>query len=436
MHKDGKFQDCQLMTKEIKNKIVPEFRFPEFVNDKEWEEKFVEDFFLVGSSKRVLQEDWTNQGIPFYRTRELVSLSKNEPFGSEIFISEELFSEISEKYGLPSEGDFLVSGVGTLGICYQVQANDKFYFKDGNVLWFKIGKGLDSTYFKYCFQSQYIQKQIFGQASISTVGTYTIQNAKKTTLWYPPTINEQQKIAGCLSSLDDLITAQSQKFEALKAHKKGLMQQLFPAEGETVPKLRFEEFRESGEWHLRKLDQVAAVARGKSKHRPRDADFLYGGVYPFIQTGDIRKAGLYLTDFTQTYSEAGLKQSKLWDEDTLCITIAANIAETAILKIKACFPDSIIGVIPKANMTTVLFLKYLFDNFKMQIQRQSQGMAQDNLNQEKLLNIDFIFPDYSEQQKIADCLSSLDELITAQTEKIEELKRHKKGLMQGLFPVA
>ncbi len=115
---------------------LPKLRFPEFRNAGEWEQRLIEDFFFVGSSKRVLQQDWTTQGVPFYRTRELVSLSKNEPFGSEIFISEELFRDISEKYGLPTEGDFLVSGVGTLGISYQVHAQDRFYFKDGNVLLF------------------------------------------------------------------------------------------------------------------------------------------------------------------------------------------------------------------------------------------------------------------------------------------------------------
>ena len=208
---------------------VPRLRFPEFLEAGEWEEKLIEDFFDVGSSKRVLQQDWTTQGVPFYRTRELVSLSKNEPFGSEIFISEELFREISEKYGLPAEGDFLVSGVGTLGISYQVQAQDRFYFKDGNVLWFKLRGGIVSTFFKYCFEADEIQNQILAQASISTVGTYTIQNAKVTKFSCPTDIEEQQKIADCLSSLDDLITAQSQKIDALKTHKKGLMQQLFPA---------------------------------------------------------------------------------------------------------------------------------------------------------------------------------------------------------------
>jgi Restriction endonuclease S subunits len=210
-------------------KTFPEWRFPEFRGSGEWEKRLVENFFVVGSSKRVLQENWTSQGVPFYRTRELVSLSKNEPFSSEIFISEKLFCELAKKYGVPSEGDFLISGVGTLGISYQVQTGDKFYFKDGNVLWFKLKTGLYSTYFKYCFESDYIQNQIIKQTSISTVGTYTIQNAKQTKFWYPPNSEEQKKIADCLSALDYLITSQTEKIEALKAHKKGLMQEFFPS---------------------------------------------------------------------------------------------------------------------------------------------------------------------------------------------------------------
>jgi type I restriction enzyme, S subunit len=156
----------------------PRLRFPEFEGVGGWKNQAVEDFFIVGSSKRILQKDWITQGIPFYRTRELVSLSKNERFRSEIFISEKIFSDLSKTHGVPTEGDFLVSGVGTLGIAYQVLADDKFYFKDGNVLWFKRRGGLNSTFFKYCFEYDEIQNQIFSQSSTSTVGTYTIQNAK------------------------------------------------------------------------------------------------------------------------------------------------------------------------------------------------------------------------------------------------------------------
>ncbi|MEH7275928.1 restriction endonuclease subunit S, partial [Neobacillus vireti] len=98
-----------------------------------------------------------------------------------------------------------------------------------------------------------------------------------------------------------------------------------------------------------KLNELGTVSRGKSRHRPRDDKSLYGGKYPFIQTGDVKKANFYIRDFKQTYNEKGLAQSKLWNKGTLCITIAANIAETAILDIDACFPDSIVGFIPDEN---------------------------------------------------------------------------------------
>ena len=198
-----------------------------------------------------------------------------------------------------------------------------------------------------------------------------------------------------------------------------------------IPTLRFQEFSDS--WYNKRLDEVSEINRGKSKHRPRNAKFLYGGNYPFVQTGDIREAGLYLDTYTQTYSENGLKQSKLWDEGTLCITIAANIAETSILKIKACFPDSIIGLIPDKERSTVLFIKHQFDKFKIDIQRLSQGVAQDNLNKEKLSKIKFQFPSLLEQQKIATFLTSVDKKTTQLQEKKTLLEHYKKGVMQQIF---
>ena len=113
-----------------------------------------------------------------------------------------------------------------------------------------------------------------------------------------------------------------------------------------------------------KLDELGFVGRGKSRHRPRNAAFLYGGRYPFFQTGDIKAANFHLTEYKQTYSEEGLAQSKLWKPGTLCITIAANIAESAILGIEGCFPDSVVGFVADPDKADVRFVKYYMDTLK------------------------------------------------------------------------
>lgn len=185
---------------------------------------------------------------------------------------------------------------------------------------------------------------------------------------------------------------------------------------------------------MRKLNELGYVGRGKSKHRPRDAAHLYGGPYPFVQTGDVKRAELFLTDYEQTYSEAGLAQSKLWESGTLCITIAANIAETAILDIEACFPDSVIGFIPDPDKADARYIKYLFDAIlKKRYQGFTQGAAQDNLSQSKLLSIDFPVPDITAQKRIADILSAYDELAKNNRRRIQLLEESARLLYREWF---
>ncbi len=187
-------------------------------------------------------------------------------------------------------------------------------------------------------------------------------------------------------------------------------------------------------WSLRHLDQLGHVSRGRSRHRPRDAAHLYGGPFPFIQTGDVKHAGLYITEYQQTYSEAGLAQSKLWPTGTLCITIAANIADTAILGIDACFPDSVIGFIPDPAEADARFVKYLFDaTIQERVQQFTQGAAQDNLSQEKLLSLEFQIPKVEEQQRIASILSTYDDLIENNRRRMALLEEAARQVYQEWF---
>lgn len=196
------------------------------------------------------------------------------------------------------------------------------------------------------------------------------------------------------------------------------------------PKLRFPEFE--GDWKKKGLKDIGTINRGKSKHRPRNDKRLYGGDIPFIQTGDVNNDKLYITEYTQTYTDFGLSQSKLWDENTLCITIAANIANTSILKFKSCFPDSLIGFIAN-DQSDIIFVKYTFDKIREELKKLSQGVAQDNLNLEKLNSISTLIPSLPEQQKIADYLSTIDNKINLLEEKKAQLALYKKAMMQKLF---
>lgn len=185
--------------------------------------------------------------------------------------------------------------------------------------------------------------------------------------------------------------------------------------------------------NLRKLDDIGVIARGKSKHRPRNDPILYGGKYPFIQTGDVKHANFYITSYSQTYSEKGLAQSKLWQPGTLCITIAANIADTAILKIPACFPDSIIGFIPHKNKADIRFVKYCLETYKLQIQSISRGTTQDNLSLEKLRSINFRVPILPVQEKIAAVLSAYDDLIENNNRRIAILEKMAEEIYREWF---
>lgn len=186
-------------------------------------------------------------------------------------------------------------------------------------------------------------------------------------------------------------------------------------------------------WEYKTLDQLGEVSRGRSRHRPRNDPSLFGGKYPFIQTADVKAANFYITEYDTTYNEKGLAQSKLWKPGTLCITIAANIADSGILAIDACFPDSVMGFTPYDGISDVRFIKYCFDILQQDCKKISQGTAQDNLSWEKLSTIRFPAPPIETQQKIADILSAYDNLIENNQKQIKLLEEAAQRLYKEWF---
>lgn len=254
-----------------------------------------------------------------------------------------------------------------------------------------------------------------------------------------PSRAEQQKIADCLTSLDELIAAESQKLTTLKTHKKGLMQQLFPREGETVPRLRFPEFREAGEWENKSLGEVCDVLQGYGF--PEALQGRTKGKYPFCKVSDISRAvaenGGILVEAANYVGDDELSKlrAKPIPPGT---TVFAKIGEALRLNRRAfvqteCLIDNnavgLKAIHGCADDYFVYLLSQLIDLNK------HCGGAVPSVNKSTLEAIEVVVPKPKEQKQIADCLSSLDDLITAQTKKIAALKTHKKGLMQQLFPV-
>lgn len=187
-------------------------------------------------------------------------------------------------------------------------------------------------------------------------------------------------------------------------------------------------------WNTMKLNELGTFARGKSKHRPRNDKKLFeGGGYPLVQTGEIKEANLYVNKHNAEYNEFGLSQSKIWKKDTLCITIAANIAETAILSYPMCFPDSIVGFNADKEVSSELFMHYIFTYIKQAIQKSASGSIQDNINIDYLEHLDFKIPNKNVQDKIINVLYNIDKKIEINNKVIEKLENLSQTIYNYWF---
>ena len=179
----------------------------------------------VCSTRRVHESDWTDSGVPFYRARELVALNEGRSI-TPLHISEKLYNELIASSGTIRPGDLLVTGVGSIGVPYLVKGNDKFYFKDGNIIWFKNRGEIWPDYFLHAFRSDRIQKQIMEMACVGTVGSYTITNGKRTLIALPP-LDEQKRIVEILDSLDGTISGLKSQLAKAQDIKRGMMAYFF-----------------------------------------------------------------------------------------------------------------------------------------------------------------------------------------------------------------
>ena len=236
-----------------------------------------------------------------------------------------------------------------------------------------------------------------------------------------PSLEMQLQITNEIDSVSELLNKRKQQLQKLDELVKARFVEMF---GDPISNSKnMEELP---------LNDLGELGRGVSKHRPRNAPELLGGEYPLIQTGDVANAELYIEDYNTTYSEIGLQQSKMWKAGTLCITIAANIAKTAILKFDACFPDSVVGFNANSK-TNNIFMHYWFTFFQRILEAQAPESAQKNINLKILSELNVIVPPIELQSEFVEFVQQIDKSKLSVQQSLEKLETLKKALMQKYF---
>lgn len=401
--------------------LVPRLRFPGFQG--EWEMIMLKNIAIVTSGQSPKGQNYNDigDGIPFYQGKT--------DFG-EVYIKPptKWTTQITK---LANKDDILMSvraPVGALNICTQRIC---------------IGRGLCTLHtgehkrFLYYLLTQY--NQLFIGNGGSVFDSINKKQIEETILPFPAISTEQQRIADCLSSLDDLISAEGRKLEALRAHKKGLMQQLFPREGEAVPRLRFPGFSNVGDWKNKQLKQLCKVLQGYGF--PEALQGRTEGKYPFCKVSDISKAvaenGGILASAANYLEDLELSKlkAKLIPAGAVVfakIGEALRLNRRAFVQNECLIDNNVVGLKAIHGIADDYFVYLLSQMIDL---NEHCGGAVPSVNKSTLEAIWVAVPELPEQQRIADCLSSLDDLIVAQARKVELLKQHKKGLMQQLFPV-
>ncbi len=271
------------------------------------------ELFDITSSKRVFESEWKKEGVPFYRAREIVRLAKLGFVDNELFISEDMFNRYSTKYGSPREGDIMVTGVGTLGVCYVVKKADRFYFKDGNIIWLRRMSDVDSRFVEYAFKSDFLRGQIEDSVG-ATVGTYTIIKAKNTLIPIPP-LAEQKRIVAILD----------QAFEAIDIAKANTEKNLRNAHEVFDTELNDLFRRRKDDWITKQLGEIGTTRTGSTPKTSEPRNF--GTAVPFIKPGDFRADGSLDYD-NEGLSELGAEQArKVPAQSVLMVCIGATIGK-------------------------------------------------------------------------------------------------------------
>ena len=419
-------------------------RFPEFRNSEGWEGKKLIDTankkvkwsFIGGPFGSNLKScDYIDSGIRVIQLQNIGDAEFRDDY--KIFTSEEKANELLSNNIYP--GDIILSKMGDpVGRACLIPNTHNRYVMCSDGIRLVVDEKKYSKYFIYSLiNSVQFRSLVEKTATGSTRKRIGLDDLKNLPMRIPTERNEQQKIADCLTSVDELVAAQIQKLDTLKTHKKGLMQQLFPVEGETVPKRRFPEFRNKEVWKQKQLGSLSTIVRGGSP-RPIEA-YLTPDIngLNWLKIGDVDKGAKYISRTTDRVIVSALSKTREVLPGDLIMSNSMSFGRPYIMQIKSCIHDGWIAV---TNISDKIILDYLYyfilsNSAQMYFTNASAGGGIKNLNADIIKQLTVSYPRLKdEQRKIVDCLASVDDLITVQAQKVEALKAHKKGLMQQLFP--
>jgi len=419
---------------EARPALVPKLRFPEFREAEGWEYEPLGKLLMKSPDYGVNAAAVPfNELLPKYLRITDISDEGTYLSGKKVSVDLEPTDEI-----YLDEGDIVLARTGaSVGKSYRYRKEDGRLVFAGFLIRVKPNpKRLVSTYLSNFLTTEQYWKWVVATSARSGQPGINSVEYSSLAIPLPADFAEQQKIAECLGSVDELIAAQARKLDALKTHKKGLMQQLFPREGETQPRLRSPEFQNKGEWVEEKLkDLLAAVIDNRGKTPPLSPDG-----YPLVE---VNALGSCAINFARVSKYVDAETYNSWfrghvqSGDVLFSTVGA-IAESSVVcdQYQPVIAQNIVGIRFKKTMSH-LFGFYLLNAIqnKAKFLRITMGAVQPSLKVSQMVHLSFqVSTSLAEQQRIATCLSSLDALITSETQKQEALKTHKKGLMQQLFP--
>ncbi|MCB8747514.1 restriction endonuclease subunit S [Rhodoferax sp. U2-2l] len=408
--------------KREKTNLVPKLRFPAFRDADGWSEQFGDNLFKQISDKN------PEPGLPVLAITQEYGAIPRHMIDYHVSVSEKSI----ESYKVVQVGDFIISLRSFQGGIEYSQY--KGICSPAYVILRRRGQGNDAYFRHYLKTDRFIQiltKNLEGLRDGKMISYKQFSELRIPV----PSPEEQKKIADCLSSLDELIAAQARKVDALKTHKKGLMQQLFPREGETQPRLRFPDFRGAGEWELRKLEDLAK--RGSGHTPSKSSSEYYDGGIKWVSLADSKHldAGLISTTKIEI-SKQGIENSSavLHPAGTVLISRDAGVGKSAVMAVPMAVSQHFIVWVCDDQKLVNWFLYYLLQLMKPIFERIATGSTIKTIGLPFFKELCISVPPLREQQRIADCLISLDALLTTTNQELDTLKTHKKGLMQQLFP--